>query len=129
MESGKISAAALDVLSNVFRETILPILLPILREMLFHVNWQIKESGILVLGAIAEGCSYGLTPHLSDLVDYLINKAKVEINADISHDGKTLLHYFAIKCDEYDLIQTLVKLVNFIFFSALLFIFLLFFIY
>jgi transportin-1 len=68
----KCSAAALDVLSNVFRETILPILLPILREMLFHVNWQIKESGILVLGAIAEGCSYGLAPHLPDLVDYLI---------------------------------------------------------
>ncbi|CAF1280741.1 unnamed protein product [Adineta steineri] len=68
----KCSAAALDVLSNVFRETILPILLPILREMLFHTNWQIKESGILVLGAIAEGCSYGLTPHLPDLVDYLI---------------------------------------------------------
>jgi transportin-1 len=68
----KCSAAALDVLSNVFRETILPILLPILREMLFHDNWQIKESGILVLGAIAEGCSYGLAPHLSDLVDYLI---------------------------------------------------------
>ncbi|CAF1019344.1 unnamed protein product, partial [Rotaria sordida] len=68
----KCSAAALDVLSNVFREGILPILLPILREMLFHTNWQIKESGILVLGAIAEGCSYGLTPHLPDLVDYLI---------------------------------------------------------
>ncbi|CAF2750428.1 unnamed protein product [Rotaria sp. Silwood2] len=68
----KCSAAALDVLSNVFRETILPILLPILREMLFHTNWQIKESGILVLGAIAEGCSYGLAPHLPDLVDYLI---------------------------------------------------------
>jgi len=41
------------------------------------------------------------------LVDYLINKAKVEINPDISHDGKTLLHYFAIKCDEYDLIHNL----------------------
>ncbi len=45
------------------------------------------------------------------LVDYLINQANVEINADISHDGKTLLHYFAIQCDEYDLIQTLIKLV------------------
>ena len=40
--------------------------------MLFHTNWQIKESGILVLGAIAEGCSYGLVPHLPDLIDYLI---------------------------------------------------------
>ena len=68
----KCSAAALDVLSNVFRETILPILLPILREMLFHADWQIKESGILVLGAISEGCSYGLAPHLPDLVEYLI---------------------------------------------------------
>ena len=55
-----------------FRETILPILLPILREMLFHADWQIKESGILVLGAIAEGCSMGLTPYLSDLVEFLI---------------------------------------------------------
>ncbi|CAF0838510.1 unnamed protein product [Adineta ricciae] len=68
----KCSAAALDILSNVFRDNILPILLPILQEMLFHSNWQIKESGILVLGAIAEGCSYGLIPHLPDLVDYLI---------------------------------------------------------
>ncbi len=49
------------------------------------------------------------------LVDYLINKAKIEINADISHDGKTLLHYFAIKSDEYDLIQKLIKLVNYYF--------------
>lgn len=46
------------------------------------------------------------------LVDYLINKAKVDITADISHDGKCLLHYFAIKCTEYDLIQTLIKLVS-----------------
>ncbi|CAF0785363.1 unnamed protein product [Didymodactylos carnosus] len=68
----KCSAAALDVLSNVFREIILPVLLPLLREMLFHQNWGIKESGILVLGAIAEGCSYSLTPHLPDLIQYLI---------------------------------------------------------
>ena len=40
--------------------------------MLFHANWQIKESGILVLGAISEGCALGLAPHLPDLVDYLI---------------------------------------------------------
>ncbi|CAF4358739.1 unnamed protein product, partial [Rotaria sp. Silwood2] len=44
------------------------------------------------------------------LVDYLINIAKIEINADISHDGKTLLHYFTIQCSKYDLIQTLIKI-------------------
>lgn len=58
----KCSAAALDVLANVFREEILPTLLPILKETLFHANWEVKESGILVLGAIAEGCMNGMIP-------------------------------------------------------------------
>lgn len=43
------------MLANVFREQLLPVLLPILRETLFHQEWEIKESGILALGAIAEG--------------------------------------------------------------------------
>lgn len=55
MSVGKCSAAALDVLANVFHDDILPVVLPILKELLFHKEWEIKESGILVLGAIAEG--------------------------------------------------------------------------
>lgn len=51
----KCSAAALDMLANVFREDLLPVLVPILKETLFHQSWEIKESGILALGAIAEG--------------------------------------------------------------------------
>lgn len=51
----KCSAAALDVLANVFHDSLLPVLLPILKEMLFAQDWEVKESGILVLGAIAEG--------------------------------------------------------------------------
>lgn len=51
----KCSAAGLDVLANVFRDDLLPMLLPILKETLFHDVWEVKESGILVLGAIAEG--------------------------------------------------------------------------
>lgn len=54
---GKCSAAALDVLANVFREELLPHLLPLLKDLLFHPEWVVKESGILVLGAIAEGKS------------------------------------------------------------------------
>jgi len=54
-DAGKCSAAALDVLANVFRNDMLPIILPILKELLFHQDWELKESGILVLGAIAEG--------------------------------------------------------------------------
>ncbi|KAL6423181.1 transportin-1 [Cataglyphis hispanica] len=69
----KCSAAALDMLANVFREDLLPVLVPILKETLFHQSWEIKESGILALGAIAEGCMSGMIPHLSELIPYLIN--------------------------------------------------------
>lgn len=68
----KCSAAALDVLANVFREECLPIVLPILKDTLFHQTWEIKESGILALGAIAEGCMSGMIPHLPELIPYLI---------------------------------------------------------
>ncbi|CAF0863254.1 unnamed protein product [Adineta ricciae] len=44
------------------------------------------------------------------LVEYFINQARIDINCDVSHDGKTLLHYFANACDKYDLVQTLMKL-------------------
>ena len=53
--SGKCSAAALDVLATVFKDELLPVLLPILKDILFHPDWVTKESGILVLGAVAEG--------------------------------------------------------------------------
>ncbi|KOX67391.1 Transportin-1 [Melipona quadrifasciata] len=69
----KCSAAALDMLANVFREELLPVLVPILKETLFHQDWVIKESGILALGAIAEGCMSGMIPHLSELIPYLIS--------------------------------------------------------
>lgn len=78
--SGKCSAAALDVLANVFRDELLLHILPLLKELLFHPDWVVKESGILVLGAIAEGrngkkndifqifrMAKGSSWHLSDL--------------------------------------------------------------
>ncbi|XP_010220588.1 PREDICTED: transportin-1-like, partial [Tinamus guttatus] len=68
----KCSAAALDVLANVFREELLPHLLLLLKELLFHPEWVVKESGILVLGAIAEGCMQGMVPYLPELVPHLV---------------------------------------------------------
>ncbi|KAJ8345845.1 hypothetical protein SKAU_G00300380 [Synaphobranchus kaupii] len=68
----KCSAAALDVLANVFRDDLLPHLLPLLKGLLFHPDWVIKESGILVLGAIAEGCMQGMVPYLPELMPHLI---------------------------------------------------------
>ncbi|XP_078740754.1 transportin-1-like, partial [Lampetra fluviatilis] len=68
----KCSAAALDVLANVFREDLLPNLLPLLKELLFHPEWEVKESGILVLGAIAEGCMQGMIQYLPELIPHLV---------------------------------------------------------
>lgn len=45
------------MLANVFRDELLLHILPLLKELLFHPDWVVKESGILVLGAIAEGRS------------------------------------------------------------------------
>ena len=47
VRSGKCSAAALDALSNVFKEEILGPLLPILKEALTNSEWEIKELGEL----------------------------------------------------------------------------------
>jgi len=69
----KCSAAGLDVLANVFLNELLPVLLPILKETLFHAEWEVKESGILALGAIAEGCMSGMIQHLAELVPFLIS--------------------------------------------------------
>ncbi|CAB4483237.1 unnamed protein product [Rhizophagus irregularis] len=68
----KCSAAALDVLATVFGNELLEILLPFLREQLFHQEWKHRECGILALGAVSEGCMEGVEPHLQNLVPYLI---------------------------------------------------------
>lgn len=69
----KCAAAGLDVLSHGFGDDLLPILLPHLQQRLVHVgHWSIRESGILALGAIGEGCMEGIMPHLPQLFPYLL---------------------------------------------------------
>ncbi|WWD20076.1 hypothetical protein CI109_104550 [Kwoniella shandongensis] len=68
----KCSAAALDVMAVSFGADLLEILLPHLRDRLFSTEWIQKESGILALGAIAEGCIDGLEPHLPQLIPFLL---------------------------------------------------------
>ncbi|KAE8267860.1 hypothetical protein A4X09_0g4478 [Tilletia walkeri] len=69
----KCSAAALDVLAIEFGDELLEILLPYLRERLFAPDWLQRESGILALGAIAQGCIGGIQQHLPNLVPLLIS--------------------------------------------------------
>lgn len=69
----KCAAAALDVMACHFGEQLLEILLPYLKERLFSPDWLQRESGILALGAIAEGCISGIQPHLPTLIPFLVN--------------------------------------------------------
>ena len=69
---GRCSAASLDVLAGIFKNDILQVLLPCIQETLSNPDWRVKESGILALGAIAEGCMEGVRPHLPQLIPFLL---------------------------------------------------------
>ncbi|KAG9028013.1 hypothetical protein FS837_004015 [Tulasnella sp. UAMH 9824] len=68
----KCAAAALDILAVRFGDDLLKILLPHLNERLHSQDWLQKESAILALGAMAEGCIDAIEPHLPQIVPFLI---------------------------------------------------------
>uniref|UniRef100_A0A0K0ES64 Transportin-1 n=1 Tax=Strongyloides stercoralis TaxID=6248 RepID=A0A0K0ES64_STRER len=74
----KCAAATLDVITGIFGDDCLPIIFPLLKDLLFHKNWEFRESGILCLGAIAEGCITGIIPYLNELFPYLIESLNNE---------------------------------------------------
>lgn len=51
----KFSATSLDALTSSFKSQMTNILLPLLNHALFSDDWRVVESGILALGAAAEG--------------------------------------------------------------------------
>jgi transportin-1 len=69
----KCSAAALDVFATDFRGPVFDAILPYLMTNLKHEDWPQREAAVLALGAVAEGCMDVVTPHLPDLVPYLIS--------------------------------------------------------
>ncbi|CAO2652383.1 Nn.00g006660.m01.CDS01 [Neocucurbitaria sp. VM-36] len=68
----KCSAAALDVLASVFHDGVFQATLPYLTTNLSHHEWPHRESAVLALGAIADGCMEVVEPHLPNLTPYLI---------------------------------------------------------
>lgn len=72
----KCSAAGLDTISNIYGDNVLPVVLPIVKQMLVDDNWRYREAGILALGAISEGCRTGMQPYLSELFPFLFQKMK-----------------------------------------------------
>ncbi|CCM03932.1 uncharacterized protein FIBRA_06084 [Fibroporia radiculosa] len=69
----KCAAAALDVLAVRFGADLLNVLLESLKIKLWSDDWLQRESGILALGAMAEGCIDAVEPHLPTLIPYLVN--------------------------------------------------------
>ncbi|RKF62251.1 Importin subunit beta-2 [Erysiphe neolycopersici] len=69
----KCSAAALDIFASNFRAPVFDTILPYLMLNLKHKEWPYREAAVLALGAVAEGCLDIVTPHLPDLVPYLIS--------------------------------------------------------
>ena len=61
------------MLSSVFEDEILQYVLPELERLLTSTDWMELESGILILGAIAEGCTEGMVDHLPGLMNQMIN--------------------------------------------------------
>ncbi|KAL6045658.1 Transportin-1 [Balamuthia mandrillaris] len=71
----KCAAAGIDIFAAEFGEDILPFVLPILQQRLDDKElWPIRESAILCLGAIAEGCSDALGPHLPKIIPFLFTQ-------------------------------------------------------
>ncbi|KAF3020984.1 hypothetical protein G7054_g1859 [Neopestalotiopsis clavispora] len=68
----KCSAAALDVFARDYRAPVFESILPYLTKNLKHEDWPYREAAVLALGAIADGCMDVVTPHLPELIPYLI---------------------------------------------------------
>lgn len=69
----KCSAASLDTFARDFRDPVFECILPYLTTNLRHEEWPYREAAVLALGAVAEGCIGAITPHLPELVPYLIS--------------------------------------------------------
>ncbi|KNC56479.1 transportin-1 [Thecamonas trahens ATCC 50062] len=68
----KSAAAAIDVLAGVFKEELLPHVMPVIMEMMNSEEWSERESAILALGAISVGCGAGLAEFLPETLSHLL---------------------------------------------------------
>lgn len=66
------SAAGLDVLATLYHSELLAIIMPVVQARLREEDWRLRESAILALGAISEGCVEGLMPHLPGMIKMLL---------------------------------------------------------
>ena len=67
----KCSAAALDVLASKFQQLVFEIAMEYLDRNLTNAEWPYRESAVLAMGAIAEGCMVSVAPSLPTIIPYL----------------------------------------------------------
>eukprot|EP00210_Caulerpa_lentillifera_P007562 g7222.t1 len=98
----KCSAAGIDKLSLIFGDELLSEILPLIDVKLASPDWKVRESGILVLGAISEGCKQGLDPHLDQVLAYVLDNRYAEriITRTKSNDKTNLIFNTLYKCLE-----------------------------
>ncbi|CAN6672042.1 importin subunit beta-2 [Trichomonascus vanleenenianus] len=70
----KCCAASFDILATRFGNDVLQISMPYLKDNVSSQEWYVREASILGFGAIAEGCITLLSPHLSSLVPFLVER-------------------------------------------------------
>ena len=66
------SAGALDLMATVFKNELLQYLMPLLEQLLQAEDWHRRESGILAIGAIADGCRREVSEHMGTLMPYML---------------------------------------------------------
>eukprot|EP00429_Kryptoperidinium_foliaceum_P067881 CAMPEP_0176057930 /NCGR_PEP_ID=MMETSP0120_2-20121206/28857_1 /TAXON_ID=160619 /ORGANISM="Kryptoperidinium foliaceum, Strain CCMP 1326" /LENGTH=904 /DNA_ID=CAMNT_0017391447 /DNA_START=55 /DNA_END=2766 /DNA_ORIENTATION=- len=68
----KAAASSLDNLANAFRAEILQVVLPLIQAKLEDPAWEVQESGVLAVGAIAIGCMRELVQFLPRVMELLL---------------------------------------------------------
>lgn len=66
------AAHLIDSLATTFGDRILPFILPTIEQRLQSPEWDIRESAVLILGAIGRGCMEGLKPFLPKVLEVLL---------------------------------------------------------
>lgn len=84
------AAYALDSLAVAYKEQILPYSLPLIEQRLQnHDSWEIRESGVLALGAITRGCISHLDQYVPNVLTLLLT---------LTQDPKPLLRSISCWC-------------------------------
>jgi len=74
----KAAASSLDNCAVRFEMAILPLVLPLIEQRLAAEQWDVRESAVLALGAIAAGCQGSLQSHLPNVLRLLLGLCKAK---------------------------------------------------